>query len=276
MAALKRVWIASPNYSSRGGVRVRLIVVHTAEGARTYQDLGAFFASRSAEASSHVGIDDTPGKIGEYVKRPDKAWTHANANPYSVAVELCAFAEWSPAEWNRHPAMLENCGRWIGEESRHYGIPLDRLSAGEAQGGKSGVCGHVDLGAGGGGHWDPGPSFPWSTVMAVARGDLDAAQPPKPPPTYAMNVATMLAMTAEVPMPPEYLIHTKLAKGGQYHDRTYGVYPNGLVRYLNAADKAALAAMPGGAPATEQLTAEDPAKALYLMDQTLRGFLAKR
>ena len=270
--ALKRVWIASPNYSSRGGSAVRLIVVHTAEGARTYQDLGAYFGSRSAEASSHVGIDDTPGKIGEYVHRADKAWTQANANPYSVSVELCAFAEWSAAEWDRHPAMIENCGKWIGEEARHYGIPIDRLTAHEAQTGKRGVCGHVDLGSSGGGHWDPGSGLPWSRILAIARGETPAPPPPPPPPPV-LNVPVMLASaTIEgESLPPEYLIKTNLKGGGKYHDRVYGVYPNGLVRYLNAADKAAI-----GQTHTEILTAEDPAKALYLMDQTLRGFVAKR
>ena len=43
----------------------------------------------------------------------------------------------------------------------------------EAQGSARGVCGHVDLGAGGGGHWDPGPNFPWTRVMDMARGDAD-------------------------------------------------------------------------------------------------------
>ena len=89
---------------------VRLVIVHTAEGARTYEDLGAFFASGSAGVSSHVGIDDTPGRIGEYVKRPNKAWTAGDANPYSVNVELCGFASWTPKEWEKHPAMLDNTG----------------------------------------------------------------------------------------------------------------------------------------------------------------------
>ena len=269
MAALKRVWIASPNYSSRGGSSVRLIVVHTAEGARTYQDLGAFFGSTGAQASSHVGIDDTPGKIGEFVHRPDKAWTQADANPYSVSVELCAFAEWSPAEWDRHPQMIENCGRWIGEESRHYGIPITRLTAHQAQTGGRGVCGHVDLGTSGGGHWDPGGNFPFDRVLAIARGEKPAPPPPPPPPP--VQIVPLLFASTEEPMPPEYFIHTNLKGGGKYHDRTYGVYPSGLVRYMNSADKAAI-----GKTHTEQLTAEDPAKALYLMDQTLRGFVAKR
>ena len=86
--ALRRVWLPSPNYSSRGGSSVRLIIVHTAEGALTYQSLGSFFSSSSAGVSSHTGIDDSPGEIGEYVGRPNKAWTAGNANPYAVQTEL--------------------------------------------------------------------------------------------------------------------------------------------------------------------------------------------
>ena len=37
--ALTRVWLPSPNYSGRGGSSVRLIVLHTTEGAQTYQSL---------------------------------------------------------------------------------------------------------------------------------------------------------------------------------------------------------------------------------------------
>ena len=168
--ALKRVAIPSPNYSSRGGSSVRLIVLHTAEGATTYQSLGSFFANPSSGVSSHVGIDDTAGTVGEYVRRDYKAWTAANANPYSVQAELCAFAKWSPSEWDRHPAMLRNTADWIAEEAKHYGLPLDALTAGEAQGGGRGVCQHADLGAAGGGHWDCGGGFPMSDVLAMARG----------------------------------------------------------------------------------------------------------
>ena len=121
--------------------------------------------------SSHTGIDDTPGTVGEYVRRDMKPWTQANANPYCTATELCAFAEWDNAEWQRHPNMLANCAAWIAEECAHFDIPIRKLTAAEAQGGKAtGVCGHVDLGAAGGNHWDPGPSFPWDAVLALAQG----------------------------------------------------------------------------------------------------------
>src|SRR5215831_1135000 len=158
--ALKRVGIPSPNQSSRGGSGVRLIVLHTAEGATTYQSLGSFFSSSSSGVSSHVGIDDTPGVIGEYVRRSDKAWTAANYNPMSTQAELCGFANWSPQTWQQHPTMLSNTAAWIAEEARAYGIPIRKLSASQAQGGQAGVCQHADLGAGGGGHWDCGPNFP--------------------------------------------------------------------------------------------------------------------
>jgi hypothetical protein len=176
--ALKRVPIWSPNYSSRGGSSVRLVVIHTAEGALTYQSLGSFFQSSSAGVSSHTGIDDTLGTIGEYVRRDQKAWTAANANPVAVQTELCAFAAWTSADWQKHQNMLRNTADWIAEECAHFGIPITKLSAGEAQGSGRGVCGHVDLGSWGGGHWDPGPAFPWNQVLDMARGG-SGPTPPK-------------------------------------------------------------------------------------------------
>jgi N-acetylmuramoyl-L-alanine amidase len=186
--ALKRVAIPSPNYSSRGGATVRCIVLHTAEGARTYQDLGAFFAKSSSQVSSHTGIDDTKGVIGEYVKRSGKAWTQANANPFSVATELCAFAKWTKADWATHPNMLDNCAQWIAEEAAYFGIPITRLSAKQAQDGRSkGVCQHIDFGSMGGGHVDCDygtGNFPMDQVLATAKQYAAGGGPPTPTPTY--------------------------------------------------------------------------------------------
>jgi len=167
--SLTRKWIPSPNYSSRGGSAVRLIVIHTAEGATTIESLGNFFKNPSSQVSSHVGADDKKGVIGEYVKRGNKAWTAANANPVAVQIELCAFAKWSTAEWNKHPNMLDNCARWIAEESKAFGIPITWLNSQQAQGSGRGVTSHNNLGSWGGGHWDPGGSFPQAQVLDLAR-----------------------------------------------------------------------------------------------------------
>jgi len=173
---LRRVAIPSPNYSSRGGVAARLIVLHTAEGARTYTDLGHYFQG-DVGVSSHVGIDDTANTVGEYVRPEYKAWTQANANPVAVSAELCAFAAWSPAEWDRHPNMLANAAAWVAEEAARFRIPLTRLSAAQAQGGGHGVCQHIDLGAWGGGHVDCGPHFPMDRVMIMAGSSGPAPEP---------------------------------------------------------------------------------------------------
>lgn len=166
---LTRKPFPSPNYSSRSGAAVRLIVIHTAEGATTIESLGSYFQG-PVDASSHVGIDDKAGVIGEYVQRSGKAWTQANANPVCVSVELCAFAKWSEAEWNEHPNMLENCARWIAEEADYFGLPITKLTEAQAQGSSKGVCQHADLGSWGGGHWDCGNEFPLDYVLDLARG----------------------------------------------------------------------------------------------------------
>lgn len=173
--ALRRVSIPSPNVSGRRS-EVRLIVIHTAEGGTTFEGLGSFFAAPSSKVSSHVGIDDRPGVIGEYVKPDRVAWTQGNANGFSVAAELLGFARWSRDEWLRHPAMLANTGAWIAEEAHRFDIPITKVS-----GAGRGVCGHVDL-SGPGGHWDPGPGFPWDVVLAAATGEPIGAPPPPPPP----------------------------------------------------------------------------------------------
>ena len=183
--ALSRIAIPSPNYSSRGGASVRLIVLHTAEGARTYQSLGAFFKNPASGVSSHVGIDDTPNVVGEYVQRPGKAWTAANANPVAIQAEICAFAAWSTAEWNSHPMMLSNTAQWVAEEAKAFGIPIVKLTPQQAQSNGRGICQHKDLGSWGGGHVDCGPGFPIDRVLQMASGSAPAPAPPKPTPPPA-------------------------------------------------------------------------------------------
>lgn len=169
--------LPSPSQSAReDGVPVRLIVIHTAErtGA-SYTSLGAVFSQPGCLASSHVGIDDTPGVVGEYVPREMKAWTQGDANPVSVSAELCGFTRWTRAQWLRdHGNMLANCAEWLAEEALAFGLPLVKLTPAQAQSDGRGVCFHSDLGQWGGGHSDPGVGFPVEHVLKMARG-VDAS-----------------------------------------------------------------------------------------------------
>jgi len=176
--ALNRVWMPSPCYHGRNTGGVRIIVLHTAEGATTIESLGNFFANYGNQVSSHVGADDKRGKVGEYVTRGNAAWTQANYNNAAVSMELCGFAKWSRSTWlDNHHNMLRNCADWIAEESKKFGIPITALSDSAAQGGGRGVCQHIDLGAGGGGHVDCGSGFPFDVVLDWARGGSAAAPP---------------------------------------------------------------------------------------------------
>jgi hypothetical protein len=175
---LARISIPSPNYSARGA-SVRLVILHTAEGALTIESLGAYFANPSAGVSSNVGIDDKQNTVGEYLPASStwKAWTQGNANPFCVSAELCAFASWTRAEWDRHPSMLLNAAAWVAEECARFGIPCRYVSPAEAQSGVAGVTDHAALGAWGGGHWDCGSGFPIHDVIEVASGDLAGTAP---------------------------------------------------------------------------------------------------
>jgi hypothetical protein len=77
--------------------------------------------------------------------------------------------------------MLANTAAWVAEEAAHFGIPIVKLSAAQAQAGGPGVCQHADLGAMGGGHWDCGPGFPIDEVLSMAVGGGGTAPTPAPP-----------------------------------------------------------------------------------------------
>lgn len=163
--------IPSPFHSSRGGDRVRLIVVHTAEGARTVESLGAWFQNPAAQVSSHAGIDDF--RVETYVPYERAAWTTRAANSISDNVELCGWAKWTRQEWLAHQSMLDYTATWIRLRCTARGIPLRKLTPAQVAAGMAGVIGHVDwtLGMNDGTHLDPGLGFPWDVVMARAGGE---------------------------------------------------------------------------------------------------------
>jgi hypothetical protein len=101
--------ISSPNAAPRtGGRLVRLVVLHTAEGARTAAELGSFFANPANAVSSHVGIDDE--RVEQYVPYSMAAWTMLSANGIADQAELCGFAAWTRQQWLTHADMLRLAG----------------------------------------------------------------------------------------------------------------------------------------------------------------------
>lgn len=165
--------------SSARGVRpVTLVAVHTAEGARTARNLGAYFYRDDVQASSHVGIDAT--ETLQYVPYDRASWTLRSGNPISDNAELCAFAHWTRAQWLgtdtidgcvNPRGILDATARWIRERCLARNIPIIKLSAADVAAGQSGVIGHVDwtYGMRDGTHVDPGTVFPWDYVITQAN-----------------------------------------------------------------------------------------------------------
>lgn len=174
--------ISSPNFSSRNGSTVRLVVIHTAEGATTSAELGAYFANPATQVSSHVGIDDT--STIQYVDYSNEAWTILSANPISDNAELCGFAAWTREQWlGQHMPMLTATAAWIAQRCTARGIPIVKLTPAQVAAGQAGVIGHVDwtIGMHDGTHQDPGDGFPWDIVIGLAQQHNTPTPSPAPP-----------------------------------------------------------------------------------------------
>lgn len=174
----------------RGSRPVRLIAVHTAEGARTAASLGAYFFQPSVMASSHVGID--AGATLQYVDYNRSAWTLRSGNPISDNAELCGFAHWTRAQWLgtatvegcvNPRAMLDRTAAWVRSRCLARGIPIRKLSPSDVAAGRSGVIAHWDwtVGMGDGSHTDPGSAFPWDYVIGRAAENGGGGSTPAQP-----------------------------------------------------------------------------------------------
>lgn len=168
--------------SGRGGSPVYWIVGHTAEGARTKENLGAYFYRPDIAASSHVGIDGSG--IVQYVPYDRAAWTLRAGNPVSENAELCGFAKWTREQWLStgtidgcvNPRqMLRNFAAWARGRCLARGIPLRKLTVTQTANRTAGIIHHADYTAatGDGTHWDMGVGVPWDIVMADVLGTPD-------------------------------------------------------------------------------------------------------
>lgn len=79
------IWLASPNYSSRGGSAIREAVIHTTEG--NYAGAISWLRNPASQASAHYVVRSSDGQITQLVRESDKAWHARSHNPYSLGIE---------------------------------------------------------------------------------------------------------------------------------------------------------------------------------------------
>lgn len=160
--------------SSRGGARIRVAALHTAEGARNKEDLYAFF-NRTRNASSHAGADGK-GVSPDWVPDSRAAWTLRGGNPYSLNLEMCGFAGWTRSQWMStgwvdgcwNPRqMIRNAAAWTRKKCLNNNLPMRWLTIQQFRAGWEGIIDH-DLytdATGDGTHWDVGEGFPVDVFM---------------------------------------------------------------------------------------------------------------
>ena len=137
-------WTPSPNFSSRGGQKTRLIVVHDCEGG--YLGSIAWFAMARSQVSAHLVLSEDGTEATQMVAWGNKAWHACNVNPFSEGIEAAGFSAkgFAAVEWQ----ALAELTAW---RLHVNGIPCQEATAANNW---TGFTEHAKLGAMGGGHHD--------------------------------------------------------------------------------------------------------------------------
>jgi N-acetyl-anhydromuramyl-L-alanine amidase AmpD len=116
-------FIKSPNFNSRNGTKIDMIVMHFTDGPSAQGAINRFL-DRNEQVSAHY-IIDRGGTIYQMVEDGDKAWHAKAANPRSIGIEHVAVAgqQMAPAQTTASVALV----RWL---MASYGIK------------RSGIVGH--------------------------------------------------------------------------------------------------------------------------------------
>ena len=135
----------SPNFSSRNGEKVHLIVCHRPVGS--YEGSINFLCRPSAQASAHVITKPGGLEATQLVGWGEKAWACVAFNAFSDNIEF------SDEMWvGEDPHGLAVAARIVAFRCHVRGIPPTWTKTPATI---PGVCRHYDLGIAGGGHTDP-------------------------------------------------------------------------------------------------------------------------
>lgn len=179
---------ASPNFSSRGGTKVRLCVIHDCEGS--FEGSVSWFAQAKSQVSAHIVLSEDGARAVQMVAWPNKAWACVAYNSESENYEAAGFAAkgLGAPEWQ----ALANITAF---RLKANGLPPVYARGGVG----AGVCQHLDLGKRGGNHHDvtSDPAV-WSAFVAMVQ---EAYLQPMPA-SWGMNSATAPVPTAPVGWTP--------------------------------------------------------------------------
>jgi N-acetylmuramoyl-L-alanine amidase/Secretion system C-terminal sorting domain/Fibronectin type III domain len=79
------LWVASPNFSSRGATAISAVTIHTTQGS--YAGSISWFQNTASQVSAHYVIRSSDGQVTQCVLESNKAWHVGNENPYTIGIE---------------------------------------------------------------------------------------------------------------------------------------------------------------------------------------------
>jgi len=112
------LWVASPNYSSRGSSTISAVAIHTVQGS--YAGCISWFQNTSANASAHYVIRSSDGQVTQMVLEANKAWHALSANPYTIGIEHEGYVT-NPAWYTT--AMYNSSAALVRDICDDYSIP---------------------------------------------------------------------------------------------------------------------------------------------------------
>ncbi|MEU6712992.1 N-acetylmuramoyl-L-alanine amidase [Nonomuraea sp. NPDC046802] len=177
--------ITSPN-KHRGRVApIRVVVVHTmetGESGTVAENVAAYFAKKSTNASAHLCVDNN--SVVRCVADSDTAWAAPGCNSDGLQIELAGRAGQSKAQWADvySKDLLDLAARQVAGWCSKHNIPAKRLTRAQLRAGQRGIVGHADVSAvyKRSNHWDPGDNFPWASFIAQVNDYLHGGATAKP------------------------------------------------------------------------------------------------
>lgn len=163
------IFRSSPNFNSRNGTPVSLVVIHSCEGG--YAGCWGWLRNTQAQASAHYVVKEDGGEITQLVTEANRAWHVAAAyqcgnaggaqcnrngvstNTFSVGIEHAGFA--SQASWSN--GIIEASAKLTCDITKGHNVPRDRNH----------IVSHAQLQPSN--RTDPGPNWPWSHYIDRVR-----------------------------------------------------------------------------------------------------------
>lgn len=118
-SSLTDVVILTDHYDSRNGTPIDKITIHHMAGNLTAEQCGYVFQTR--EASANYGID-SDGRIGCYVEEENRAWSTANWDNDSRAINIELANDGGEPEWHVSDTAINKCVELCVDICRRYNI----------------------------------------------------------------------------------------------------------------------------------------------------------